>query len=126
LGRSVLAVLTGYFVFGASAAALFGLSGQDPHAVPSVQFAVGSVTYEVLFAGLAGFVAAHLSQTKPTFHAGMLAAIIAAIALLSLALQFRTGSIWSELATLFLATPAALIGGQMHVRYGRPNSVITE
>jgi hypothetical protein len=31
-----------------------------------------------------------------------------------------------ELATLFLATPAALIGGQLQVRDGRANSVIPE
>ena len=123
LGRSVLAIVAGYLVFGVSAALLFGLSGQDPHTVPSVQFAVISITYGVLFAGLAGFVAASLSRARPRFHAGILASIIAAIALLSLALQFRAGSIWSELATLFLMAPAALIGGQLRGRHSVKDAI---
>lgn len=124
MGRSVFAIVAGYLVFGVSAALLFSLSGRDPHAAPSAQFAVVSVTYGVLFAGLAGFVAASLSRRRPVLHAGILAAILAAVALLSLALQFRTGSVWSELATLFLMAPAALIGGRMRGGRSGANSAI--
>ncbi len=100
MARSVAAIIGGYLVFGVSAALLFGLSGRDPHAVPSVEFALVSVTYGVLFAGLAGWVAAALSHTNPACHAGILASILAAIALISLALEFRAGSVWSELGRL--------------------------
>jgi hypothetical protein len=115
MGRSVLAIVSGYLVFGASAAVLFGLSAQDPHMTPSTRFAVFSTAYGVLFAALAGIVAALLSPTRPTLHAGILAAIIAAIASISLAVQYATGSVWSELATLFLMSPAVLIGGRVAV-----------
>ena len=87
MGRSVMSITIGYLIFGLSAGLLFGLSGRDPHAVPSLLFAIGSIVYGVVFAALAGFAAASLARKKQVLHAGILASIIAAIALLSLAIH---------------------------------------
>jgi hypothetical protein len=119
LGRSVWAIVAGYLVFGLSAAVLFGVSGVDPHVTPSLLFVIASISYGVFFAALAGFTAASLAPKNAARHSAILAAIIAAIALLSLALQFRSGSVWSEVATLLLMSPAAVLGGQIRVSKSR-------
>jgi hypothetical protein len=109
--RSILAVVAGYLVFAVSSALLFGVSGVDPHAAPSATFVVGSIVYGMVFAALAGLVTASLAPRQRFLHAGILASIIWAIALVSLILQFRSGSVWSELATIFLISPAAAAAG---------------
>jgi MFS family permease len=119
VGRSILAVVAGYVVFGASAALLFGLSGEDPHATPSTQFAALSVLYGVIFAAIGGLVAAVVSRVHPRRDSAILSGIIGGIALVSLAAQLGHGSVWSEVATVALMTPAVLIGGRLGERFGR-------
>ena len=113
---SVVAVVTGYLVFGASAAVLFNVSGRDPRATPSIPFAAGSIAYGIFFAGLAGYVAASLAPRQPRRHAALLAIIIATIALVSMVFEFQNGSVWSQLATLLLMAPAAVVGGWLRTR----------
>lgn len=113
---SVLSIVLGYLVFGAGAALLFKLSGQDPRATPSLLFAIGATIYGSVCSLLAGYAAASLAPRKPRLHAGILAAIIAATAAISLVLEFRGGSVWAELVTLLLVAPAAFVGGQIRTR----------
>ena len=114
--RSVLAVIAGYLIFGISAGVLFALSGRDPHARPTPAFAAGAVAYGLLFGALAGFVAASIASRRRLVHAAVVAAIIGAIGLLSLAFQQGNGSVWTELATACLFAPAALAGGWLRAR----------
>jgi hypothetical protein len=113
---SVIAVVAGYLIFGASAAVLFNVTDHDPRVTPSLLFAVGAIVYGIFFAGLGGYVAASLAPRQPWRHAQVLGLIIATIALGSLALEFRNGSVWSQSAALVLMAPAAVVGGWLRTR----------
>jgi hypothetical protein len=95
---------------------LFNVTDHDPHASPSLLFGVGAVLYGMFFAGLGGYVAASLAPQQPRRHAAILAAIIAIVALVSLIVQFRSGSMWSQIAALALMAPAAYAGGLLRTR----------
>ena len=111
--RSVLGVILGYVIFGASAALLFGLTRRDPHEIPSMTFATASIAYGMLFAAIGGRVAAIIAGRRPFLHAAIVAAIIAAGALFSLAAEWHRGSVWSQTATILLMAPSALIGPRL-------------
>ena len=81
---SVVAVVVGYLIFGASAAVLFNVTDHDPRATPSLLFAVGAIVYGIVFAGLGGCVAASLAPMQPRRRAVILATVIAIVALVSL------------------------------------------
>lgn len=113
---SVVAVVVGYAIFGASAAVLFNVTDHDPRTTPSLLFGVGAILYGMFFACLGGYVAASLAPRQPRQHAAILAATIAVVALLSLAVEFRSGSVWSQVAVLALMVPAAYAGGLLRTR----------
>lgn len=114
--RSILAVLTGYLIFGVSAGLLFGLSGQDPHAIPGPGFLTFSILYGIAFALLGGYLAALVARREETLHAGIVAAIIGVIAAVSITAEWKSGSTWSELSVLVLMVPAAVLGGYFRKR----------
>ena len=114
--RSVIAVVAGYLVFGVSSAILFGVSGQDPHLLPTPGFLLCSVAYGTAFAAAGGYLAARLAPRRPLMHTVILAVLLAAGALTAIAVERSAGSIWSQLLVLFLMTPAALLGGYLRVR----------
>jgi hypothetical protein len=118
VGRSLAAIVIGYLVFAASAGMLFRVSGQDPRVFPSSMFLVFSVGYGVVFALLAGYLAAAVAGRSEMLHAGTLAGIVAVIALVSMIIERRHGSTWSEWAVLACMVPAALVGGAI-CRAGR-------
>ena len=109
--RRVAVVITGYLVFTLSAALLFAMSGQDPHLVPSLGFAIVSILYGMAFAFIGGWLAALLGRKDELTHAVFVAALIFLIALISLLLQVGHGSMWSQLAAIFLMSPSAIFGG---------------
>ncbi len=111
MARSIAAVIVGYLIFAASAGLLFRVSGQDPRSFPPPMFLVFSVGYGAVFALLAGYVAAAVAGRRQVLHAGILAGIVAVIALASMAIERSQGSTWSEWAVLLCMVPAALIGG---------------
>ena len=116
--RSIGAVAAGYVVFAGSAALLFQLSGQAPHAAASAAFKVGSIAWGCVFALVAGFVTAHIAGRRPSTHAAIVGALIATGALVSLALRASDGARWSQLAALILMAPCAWIGGVVARREG--------
>jgi nitrate/nitrite transporter NarK len=117
--RSAGAVIAGYFVFAASAVLLFQLSGQDPHADLAFSFKLASTIWGAVFALVGGWLAAHVSVRRPATHAAAVAAVIAAGALLSLALD-RSGARWSQLAALLVMAPCAWLGGVLAARRPPP------
>jgi hypothetical protein len=117
--RSIAGVAAGYLVFALSAVLLFQVSGQDPKSFPELWFLVGSTLYGIAFATLGGFVAAVIAGRRPALHAIVVAAIIGALALVSLIASLGRGSVWSEIAVLFFMTPAAAIGGFIRDRRRR-------
>lgn len=113
---SVLAVLAGYVVFGASAGALFAVTGQDPHTTPTALFMVAGTAYGVAFAILGGWLTARLAPSNPTAHVRVVALVIGGIGLASLAFQYSRGSVWSELATVLVMAPSTLVGTRLAAR----------
>ena len=71
--RSIGAVAAGYLVFSGSAALLFQLSGQEPHAPSSAAFKIGSIVWGCVFALIAGFLTAHVAGRRPSTHAAVIA-----------------------------------------------------
>jgi hypothetical protein len=114
--RSIGAVAAGYLVFGGSAALLFQLSGQQPHAPSTAAFKIGSVIWGAVFALIAGFLTAHIAGRKPSTHAAIVAALIAAGALVSLIFSPGGTARWSQLAALLVMAPSAWLGGALAKR----------
>jgi hypothetical protein len=107
--RSVFAVIAGYLVFGLSAVLLFQVAGVNPHAGTSLGFGLFSLFWGVAFAIGAGFFAARLAPCRPLCHAGVVATLVAVAAMASLV--GASGAKWSQIAALFLTTPAVVLGG---------------
>jgi uncharacterized membrane protein AbrB (regulator of aidB expression) len=118
--RSIGAVIGGYLVFTISAVALFAVSGRPPEVWPGLGFALFGIVYGAMFAALAGSLAARLAPRAPVSHAGVVALMLATAAIASWMLQ-RDTSPWSQLATIFVSAPAALLGGRLAVRKTRAN-----
>jgi len=111
--RSIGAVAAGYLVFAGSAALLFQLSGQDPHAPSSAAFKIGSIIWGSLFALIAGFLTGHIAGRRPSVHAGVVALLVALGALVSLILPTGDGARWSQLSALLVMAPVAWLGGAL-------------
>jgi hypothetical protein len=109
--RVFFAVVTGYLIFGISAALLFQFSGQDPHAVPSLGFAILSVLWGIVFALIGGYVAVVCARRDSMLAGVWVSGLLAVLAAVSLFAQWGAGSIWSQLAALLLMAPAASLGG---------------
>ncbi len=121
--RSVLAVLAGYLIFAVSGGALFAVTGVDPHAAPAPLFAIGAIVYGMVFAAFGGCVAAMLSRDVSDRHACFVAAIIAGFAIVSFAVSYPHGSVWSQVAAILLMAPSAVIGSVLRRRLGRSSGV---
>jgi nitrate/nitrite transporter NarK len=109
--RSAASVLAGYLVFAGSAVLLFQLTGRDPHAPQDLAFTVLTVMYGILFAWLGGRLAARLSSSHPSRHAGLVAAMIALGATISLIASPGAGATWSQWSALLLMAPCAWAAG---------------
>ena len=114
--RSVVAVVTGYLIFAASAIALFKLTGQDPHAPANIGFMVLSIVYGVAFAALSGFVAAWLAKRYEFEHGLAVASVIAAIGAASMLTSAGSDAKWTQLAALLVMAPSAIAGGWYRAR----------
>ena len=117
--RSIAAVIAGYVVFAVSAVALFVIAGRDAQAAAPVGFMIFSTVYGMLFAGLAGYLAARIAGRRELLHAAIVTTIIAAGAVSAIFTRPEGGTIWAQLAAVLLMAPAATLGGWLR----RPRSV---
>lgn len=108
--RSAGAVAVGYLVFGASAALLFQLSGQEPHQAAPTSFKIASIIWGAVFALVAGWLAARVAGRKPATHAGIVAGLIALGAIVSLAMR-PADARWSQISAAVVMAPCAWLGG---------------
>jgi len=113
IARSIGGVIAGYLIFGISLGILFREAGVDPHESAPVLFVVLSTLYGAFFAALGGYVAAWIAGRGALKHALALTVVIGAFALLSLVAMLGKGSIWSQLATICVIAPSALLGGRI-------------
>ena len=109
--RFAMAVITGYLVFAVSAALFFQLTGQDPHATPTLLFGIVSVIYGILVAAMGGLVAARIVPRSASRVSAGVGVLIAAGAIVSLAMEGPHERMWSQLSALLLMAPAAFMGG---------------
>src|SRR5438067_12724805 len=107
--RSIGAVAAGYFIFAASAALLFQLSGQEPHAAATLTFKLASIIWGAVFALVGGWLAAHVSVRRPATHAAAVAGLIALGAVVSIAAR-PSDALWSQLSALIVMAPCAWLG----------------
>ena len=121
--RSIGAVAAGYIIFGVSAALLFQLSGQEPHADAPLAFKIASTIWGAVFALVAGWLTARIAPRKPTTHAAFVAGLIALGAVISIAAR-PSDALWSQTAALVVMAPCAVIGGVISSR-GRAGAIDT-
>jgi hypothetical protein len=116
--RAFLGILTGYMIIVVSTTLLFQFTQHDPHAAPTPAFALGSIVWGILSAGLAGFIAAKIAQGV-VWPSAVLGLLIATLAIASLVMDRDQGSLWSPLSALIAMSPAAFAGGMITRRKQR-------
>lgn len=117
--KSFFAIPVGYLVFGISAVVLFQLAHVNPHEQPGFGFMIGSTLYGVLFAIAAGYTAARLAGKRELTKAGVVASIIALLALISIFAQPGLRTYWSQTAAIVFMAPATVFGGWLRARQVR-------
>lgn len=120
--RSILGIITGYFIFAVSAVLLFAGSGINPHGEVSLWFMLLAIVYGMLFAALGGYAAALIAKRKAILHAVILTLVIISGAIASLASSYGKEAVWSQLAAIFLMAPSALLGG--YIRKSRTENLV--
>jgi len=113
--RTVIGVIVGYVIFAVSAALLFQLTGQKPHAVVATSFMLVSIVYGMLFAAVGGWVAEMIGK-NPWKPAVGVAIVIAGGAIASILATPSSESRWSQWSAIFLMAPSVLIGGWLATR----------
>lgn len=108
--RSVAAVVAGYLVFDLSAAALFRVIGHQSDGVARLLL----VIYGIVFAMLAGAVAAKIAPRMKTLHAMVVGALIVLGAIVALVVATER---WPLSAVIFLMAPATIFGGAIGRRW---------
>ena len=113
--RKIAGVLLGYAIFVVSALALFKLSGQAPHADPTIIFAILTAAYGAVFSFIAGLVAQLIAKTTDLKINYVLAFIMAGFAAFSL---IKTnGNHWTQLLAIFVFAPASVLGAQFYLKH---------
>jgi hypothetical protein len=111
--RSVAAIAAGYLVFALSAAALFALTGQDPHTAADPSFMLTSVMVGVIFAMIGGYLAGRIVPERPRRHAAAVGLLIAIGAFVSLAMSKPETATWSQFAAITIMAPSAALAGSL-------------
>ncbi len=117
--RRALGVILGYATFAATAVLLFRLSGHDPHAIQPIGFIAASVAYGMFFAVLGGYLSGVVGGGSPWVQAGLVGALIALGATVSLLAGPKAGSTWSRVAAILFMAPSSLLGGLARARTNR-------
>jgi hypothetical protein len=114
--RSAFAVAAGYIMFAIPTAALFGLTGHEPHAPASVGFMIGSTVFGMVLAAMAGYLVALISF--PGKKAPVVLAVLMLLgALIAIPLLKAGESAWSSVAGAVFVAPAAILGGLLRQRH---------
>jgi uncharacterized membrane protein len=110
--RSIAGVLVGFLLFALGLPLVFRLLGTES-ATSHGGFMALAVVLGIGLSLLGGFLAAWIAHYRARLHAGVVAGLIAITAIFSLLLQADWIPGWSQIAALFLMTPAAQIGGRL-------------
>jgi hypothetical protein len=106
-------------MFAGATLAWFALTGRDSHVTQDTGFTIISIASGVAFAAIAGYIAAFLAASRPRYEGSVLAVVIAAFAIVSLTQREPTATSWSQIATIALMAPAALLRARVRARQMR-------
>jgi hypothetical protein len=118
----VLAVLAGYLIYAVPTVLVYRAAGQTPPVQPTSGFVIGTALQGILFAFLGGYVAAWIAPLRDRLHAGVVALIIAAAALLQAWGRPDTSASGTQLSALFFVAPCAWLGGVLRSFQDEPRS----
>ena len=113
--RALLSIFAGYAIFVVSAVLLFKVTGEQPDAQASTGFMVGSTLYGMFFAALGGYAATVLARGVSPVPAIALCLLIAVLGGIALIMR-PDGTRWSQIATVLVMAPMALLGGLVRLR----------
>ena len=108
--------MAGYLTFAVAAAALFKLTGQNPHGDADPVSMLTSVILGFVFAVVGGYVAARLIPQQPRRHAAGVGLLIAIGAMASMAMSNPQDATWSQFAALTIMAPGAAAAGALVTR----------
>ncbi|MEO5893296.1 MAG: hypothetical protein ABIQ31_23800 [Ferruginibacter sp.] len=112
--KNIIGVIVGYAIFVISALALFKVSKHDPHADPTIIFAILTAVYGAVFSFIGGFAAQLVAGTANLKINYILAFIIAGFATFSF---FKTaGNHWTQVLAIFIFAPMSIFGGLVYRR----------
>jgi hypothetical protein len=112
--RKILSVLAGYAIFVVTSLALFKISGQKPHADPTMLFVLLTAAYGIVFSFVSGLVTQLLSRTLQLNINYILGLILAGFAAFSL---FKSdGNHWTQYLAIFIFAPASILGGLFYIK----------
>jgi hypothetical protein len=112
--QKILGVIAGYAIFAVTSLVLFKLSGQKPHADPSISFVIVTIIYGALFSLIAGIVAQIIPRANNLNVNYILAFIMAGFAAFSF---FKsTGNHWTQLTAILVFAPVSILGGLLVLR----------
>ena len=105
-------IVLGYLLFELLWRAIFQITDTDPHAPASISFEFGAVVFGVLFAVLAGYIAAVIGG-RPHFIAAWGAGIL--VGLTAIAIMISKVIAWPQMTQLFFMAPGVVVGGWTYV-----------
>ncbi|RIV45373.1 hypothetical protein D2V05_07335 [Flagellimonas pelagia] len=107
--RKIIGVLIGYTIFVVTSLAFFNLTAQNPHADPTIGFAVLTALYGAVASFLSGLVAQWIAKGANLKTNYILAGIIAGFAAFSV---FKSeGNHYTQLLAIFVFAPVSILGG---------------
>ncbi|MDQ6893021.1 MAG: hypothetical protein M3167_10120 [Acidobacteriota bacterium] len=115
--RSILAVVAGFaamsllVVIATAVAIRLNPGGRGPVHAPTPTYLVVNLCYSALAAVLGGFLAALLAGRAPLVHAGVLAAVVVAMSLVSMKRYAGQQPMWYQITLLVLMPTFVLCGG---------------
>lgn len=114
--RTVAGIILGYLAFALPVFLLFRVTHQDPHAPTIMGFEIMAILYGIFFAFLGGNWGTAIACRSDMWVSGIIAVIMAAIAIASMV---KMGIGWSPMSALVLMVPAELVGGYVQSRKER-------
>ncbi len=114
--RTISGVILGYLLFAVPVFLLFRVTHQDPHAPTVMGFEIAAILVGVFFAFFGGYWGSAIGCRSDMLVSGIIAVIMAAMAIFSM---IAKGVSWSPMSALVLMVPAELVGGYVRVGKGR-------
>ena len=112
--KSGVAVILGYAVMAVGVIGLFAIAYRESDSLPSLGFMLFSLGYGGMMAVVGGYVTAAIAAPQTELkHTLALAAFVGVMALVSMAMAQGQEPFWYQLANLFIAIPAVILGGSL-------------